>query len=49
MLCYRQSERKPAKAPLEGFSITRSPVIKKESFRFKELEHMLPEKADQLF
>ena len=49
MLCYRQSERKPAKAPLEGFSITRSPVIDKESFRFKELEHVLLEKAGQLF
>lgn len=49
MLCYRQSEKKPAKAPLQGFSILRNPVIEKESFRFKELEHVLLEKAGQLF
>jgi hypothetical protein len=49
MLCYRQSEKKPAKAPLQGFSIPRNPVIEKESFRFKELEHVLLEKAGQLF
>jgi len=48
--CFAIANRKgPAKAPLEGFSITRSPVIEKESFRFKELEHVLLEKADQLF
>jgi len=46
--CFAIANRKgPAKAPLEGFSITR--VIEKESFRFKELEHVLLEKADQLF
>ena len=49
MLCYRQSERKPTKASLEGCSFTRNPVIEKESFRFKELEHQLLEKVDQLF
>jgi hypothetical protein len=40
------SGKKPAKAPL---GITRNHVIDKELFKVKVLEHVLLEKADQLF
>ena len=36
-------------ATLERFPITWNHVIEKESLRFKELEHVLIEKAEQLF
>jgi hypothetical protein len=38
-----------ATRPLERFPITWNHVIEKESLKFKELEHVLVEKVEQLF
>ncbi len=42
------SPQQTAASQLERFPITWNRVIEKESLRFKELEHVLIEKADQL-
>ncbi|MGH6846298.1 MAG: hypothetical protein ACREC0_02330 [Methylocella sp.] len=34
---------------LEHFPVTRTHVIERESLKFKELEHFLIEKVEQLF
>ncbi|MGH6856321.1 MAG: hypothetical protein ACRECP_01445 [Methylocella sp.] len=41
--------RRPRPMTLERFPITWNHVIEEESLKFKELEHVLVEKVEQLF
>ncbi len=41
--------RRTLSRPLERFPIRWNHLIEKESLKFKELEHVLIEKVDQLF
>ncbi len=45
----RSGETIQGKTTLERFPITWNHVIEKESLKFKELEHVLIEKVEQLF